>query len=368
MNALAAKLTYNPDHAAPPGQLIQEYLETLDISARELARRCGRSGKLVAEIVSGKAPVEPETALQLERVLGLPATIWINMEAAYQLNAARQAEKKNLAVSYDWAKSFPLKELADRSLISRHQDRASQVQDLLTFFGVGSVKACEERIQDLLAVDYRTSPTFSNSVEALAAWLRIGEREALGCDAAEYNRDHFLMALKEIRHLTTGTLDKTLPTIKQKCAEAGVVFVLEQPLSKVRVSGISRWLSPRKALIQQTFRYKSDDHFWFTFFHECAHLLLHSRKSIFIDMTQGPGSADPKQEAEANVWASEFLIPHKQMKKFLSGFKGDEDAVVKFAADCGVAPGIVVGQLQHRKAIGFNALNHLKVRYEFKSE
>ena len=64
MNALAAKLNYNPDHAAPPGQLIQEYLETLDISARELARRCGRSGKLVAEIVSGKAPVEPETALK----------------------------------------------------------------------------------------------------------------------------------------------------------------------------------------------------------------------------------------------------------------------------------------------------------------
>lgn len=365
MNAPTSKLNYTPDYAAPPGKLIQEYLEALDISARELARRCGRSGKLVAEIVSGKAPVEPGTALQLERVLGLPATVWMNMEAAYQLNAARQAERRDLAVSYDWAKSFPLKELADRSLISREADRASQVQDLLSFFGVGSVKACEERIQDLLAVDYRTSPTYSNSIESLAAWLRIGEREALECDAADYNRDQFLVVLKEIRDLTSLTLDTTLPTIKQKCAEAGVVFVLEQPLSKVRVSGISRWLSPRKALIQQTFRYKSDDHFWFTFFHECAHLLLHSRKSIFIDMAKGPGSADPKQEAEANVWASEFLIPHKAMKKFLSGFTGDEDEVVRFAAECGVAPGIVIGQLQHRKAIGFNALNHLKVRYEF---
>jgi len=110
----------------------------------------------------------------------------------------------------------------------------------------------------------------------------------------------------------------------------------------------------------------SDDHFWFTFFHECAHLLLHSRKAVFIDMTKGPGTGDPKQEAEANVWAADFLIPTADMRKFIAGFAGSADEVRKFATKCGIAPGIVVGQLQHSGVIGFGGpLNKLRTFYRW---
>lgn len=358
-----SELQYRPDHAAPPGDLIQEYLDTLQISARELARRCGRSGKLMAEIVAGKAPVEPETALQLQRVLGLPASIWSNMEAGYQLHLARREDRRTLAESYDWARSFPVKELVERGHIARQTDRSALVEGLLTFFGVGSVKACEDRIQDLLVADFRTSASFASSQEALAAWLRVGERTALDRDTSDYDRESFLGVLREIRGLTPETLDTAGPKLIEKCAGAGVVFVLEKPFPKVRASGVSRWLTPRKALIQQSMRHMADDHFWFTFFHECAHLLLHSRKAIFIDVAKGPGSADPRQEAEANAWAADFLVPGNALKSFVRTFRGGEAEVLRFAADCGVAPGIVVGQLQHRAVLPFNALNHLKVRY-----
>jgi HTH-type transcriptional regulator / antitoxin HigA len=365
MNITSKRLAYTPDHAAPPGDLIQEYLEHLGISARELARRCGRSGKLMAEITAGKAPIEPETALQLERVLDVPAATWINMEAAYQLHQARGLEEEALAECYKWASAFPLRDLAERKLIERPTAKAAQVREVLKFFGVGSVKACEDRMEELLEVDFRTSTTFSNDTLALAAWLRIGEKRAAEIETVDYDRDVFLRSLREIRELTLAPIDEALPELEKKCAASGVAFVLEKPLPKVRASGISRWLSPRKALIQQTLRHKSDDHFWFTFFHECAHIVLHSRKEIFIDMVKGPGSAAPKQEAEANAWAADFAVPSAAMRTFVKTFKGTEDEVRRFAATQRIAPGIVVGQLQHAQVIGFAALNGLKARYEW---
>ncbi|RAZ92862.1 addiction module antidote protein, HigA family [Mesorhizobium hawassense] len=360
--------TFQPDHSTPPGDLIQEYLDELGISARELARRCGRSGKLISEIIAGKAPVEPETALQLERVLEVSASVWMNMEAAYRLHVARASEDQSLAVSYEWAKVFPIKELAERRCLQKFSDHPNQVREILTFFGVGSVKACEEKIADLLQVDFRTSPKFDADRPALAAWLRIGEKRAASIEADSYDKDVFLRTLRDLRKLTCVPLDKALPEIERRCAAAGVVFVLEKALPKTRASGASRWLSPRKALIQQSARYLTGDHFWFTFFHECAHLLLHSRKEIFIDVHSGPGSANPQQEAEANLWAADFLVPSAAMKKFQETFSGDGAEVVEFASKCGIAPGIVVGQLQHNGALGHHALNHLKERLGWKSE
>jgi len=364
MNA-ARPLTYRPDYASPPGDLIQEYMEELGISARELARRCGRSGKLMAEIASGKAPVEPETALQLERVLGVSADVWMNMEASYQLHQARAAENAELDGFHNWANQFPLKDLCERNYLERPVAKHAQVQALLRFFGVGSVKACEERISDLLAIHYRTSEAFSNDTLSLAAWIRIGEKKAAEIESADYDRDAFLGVLAEIRSLSALGLEEALPQLQAKCASAGVVFVLEPPLPKTRASGVSRWLSPKTALIQQSLRHKSDDHFWFTFFHECAHILLHSRKEIFIDMMKGPGSADPKQEAEANAWASDFLVPTSAMRAFVRTFAGSEAEVVRFADSLGIAPGIVVGQLQFSKVIGFSKLNKLRRYYEW---
>src|ERR1700740_2818525 len=83
---------YKPDYVPPPGKTLEEFIEARDLSARELARRCGRSAKLVVEIIAGKAPIEPETAMQLERVLGMDASVWLNMEAAYRLYLARAEE------------------------------------------------------------------------------------------------------------------------------------------------------------------------------------------------------------------------------------------------------------------------------------
>ena len=110
-----------------------------------------------------------------------------------------------------------------------------------------------------------------------------------------------------------------------------------------------------------------NDHFWFTFFHEAAHILLHSRKAVFLD-GKGYGNADPAQEEEANDWAANFLVPKGDLARFISGFGGSPEEVKRFAASQGIAPGIVVGQLQKRGIIAYSQMNRLKDNYQWADE
>lgn len=361
---MTQKLLFKPNYGVRPGALIEEYLGHLDISARELARRCGRSAKLISEIVSGKAPLEPGTALQLERVLQVDAAVWLGMESLWRLHLARQDETAQLQTLSAWADRFPIQELKGRDLIGHWQDRAGLVRELLRFFGVGGKDAFEAKFEDLLVCDYRHSPSFLSEPEAVASWLRVGELRAEKIETQPFSRKKFLSALQDLRSLTTEPIDSILQTIVDRSAACGVVFILEKSFGRVALSGVSRWLSPDKALIQQTFRHLSDDHFWFTFFHECAHILLHSRKTVFID-APGDGNADPEKEAEANEWASNFLIPEAALTRFITRSNLTEAEIRAFAEEQGISAGIVVGQLQHRKVLQFSQMNRLKTRYKW---
>ena len=361
---MAEVFSYLPNHDVPPGELLQDYLEEQGMSARELARRCGRSAKLMAEIISGKAPIEPDTALQLERVLGMDAVMWLTMEARYRLALAKSREETHLAQERAWAAAFPLKELVRRGHLKPATTDGDSVRQLLVFFGVASVSACREHFAELANVSYRHSPSFASEETALLTWLRLGQKagEALRCD--NYDRSRFLEALRAARSLTQAPVEDALPQLEMLCSSAGVAFVLVRPFKGVALSGISRWLTPRKALIQQSLRHKANDHFWFTFFHEAAHLLLHSRKSMFLDESNY-GSAEPTEEREANEWASNFLVPANDLRAFIASFGGTAQEVKDFALVQGIAPGIVVGQLQKREVIGYNELNKLKVSLQW---
>jgi addiction module HigA family antidote len=197
---------YRPDFAPSPGELLEEQLEVLDISARELARRCGRSAKLISEIISGKAALEPETALQLERVLDIDANILLNMEAEYRLRLAREEDTNQLARDVSWAKSFPLKELQKKGSIDSPRDNADAVRKLLQFFGLASAEACREYFATL-AISYRHSPSFSSDQNVLVSWIRLGELAAEKIACQEYDRSAFLDALRKIRTLTTKRIE-----------------------------------------------------------------------------------------------------------------------------------------------------------------
>ncbi|MEH2075144.1 MAG: ImmA/IrrE family metallo-endopeptidase [Nostoc sp.] len=118
-----------------------------------------------------------------------------------------------------------------------------------------------------------------------------------------------------------------------------------------------------KALIQLSLYGKTNDRFWFNFFHEAAHILLHDKENIFLDEWNSGESLKSEQEGEADKWSREFLIP-PEYEGELAKLKYETD-VIDFAERIGIHPGIVVGRLQHDRLIDPSWMNNLKVSLHF---
>lgn len=353
---------YQPDYAVHPGEILEETLEARGMKKRDLAEKCGLNVKTMSQIINGKASITPETALQLERVLGISANIWSNLNTSYRLFKAKLTARKEFSKHEEWLKQLPIAQLTRRGIIQHKNDPVEIIEQLLDFFGVGSIATWQERIEHT-QVAFRRSPSFQSSPGSVATWLRIGELRAQDVDCSPYNKFKFLKALREIRGLTCEDPAVFAPKMKRLCAGAGIALVFVSELPKTHLSGATQWIDKDKALIMLSLRYKSDDHFWFSFFHEAGHILHHSKKSIFID--EEKMELNEKEEG-ANQFASDMLISNKMYSSFVTNRKYETaTGIWDFAQQAGIAPGIVVGRLQHDSIIPFrSSFNRLKSRFK----
>ncbi len=349
---------YAPDFVSPPGETVEETLAAIGMSQAELAERTGRPKKTINEIIQGKTAITPETALQLERVLGVPASFWNERERQYRACLAQQEETRQLEGQVDWLRTFPIKEMIAWSWIKEYDEKTWQLRELLQFFGIASPQQWHAA-----TASFRKSPAFEVDEMALAAWLRRGEQEAEDIACAPYDAQHFKTALVAARTLTVEEPAVFVPQLRQMCAECGVAVVFVRALPRTRVSGATRWLKPDKALIQLSLRYKTNDHLWFTFFHEAGHIVKHGKRDVFIDLDDG---GEDKKEAEADAFAADMLIPPDAWRSFVETRDYRSKAgITTFADEIGIAPGIVVGRLQHEKRIPHRNCNELKVSFRW---
>jgi HTH-type transcriptional regulator / antitoxin HigA len=345
---------YEPDFVSAPGATLEEMLSERCMTQADLAERTGRTPKTINEIIQGKSPITPETALRLERVLGVPSDFWNNREAHYRAFLAKQEEQRRLKKRKFWLRELPLKDMIKMGYIESHSDHVEQGRAILNFFAVAS--------PDLITVNcpaaFRKSTRYQTNQLSLAAWLRRGEIIGQEIVTLPYNAVRFKSVLKNVRELTLKEPAVFQSELINTCASAGVAIVLLPELKGCRVSGAARWLTPAKPLIQLSFRYKSEDQFWFTFFHEAGHILLHSKKETFIDEAMGQTS---DQEQEADDFAANQLIPIDRYQSFVDAGNFTESAINNFAAGVHIAPSIVLGRLQHDNYVPHKThLNSLK--------
>lgn len=354
---------YLPRKVTPPGETLVEMLDERGMTQAELATRTGRPLKTINEIIKGKTAITPETALQLERVLGLSADFWSVREQRYQDWKARQQEAVNLLKEVDWLKELPLKDMIRRRWVDGVSDKVGQMLACLRFFAVASVSAWREQCERPLAV-YRASAKVEKKIGAMAAWLRKGELDAEALLCRPFDKEGFKRTLEEVRGLTQkGDPAVFVPELVRLCASAGVAVAFVPAPKGCPASGATKWLTSDKALLMLSLRHKTNDHLWFTFFHEAGHLLLHGKKMLFLE---GNG-LDGEAEKEADKFARDFLIPPGQMPQKPRG-AWSEKAVREAAARLGIAPGILVGRLQKEKSLPWTHLNALKVSYTWSEE
>lgn len=331
-----------------PGDTILETIEFLKMTQAELAERIGKTPAKVNDLISGKAPITVNTAMQLEKVLGIDMQFWLNREMHYREKLARIEQEEFLEQCIDWVKEQPIKELQKFGYLKPGKVGTEMVGECLQFYGVASPSQWQNiYVNSYSDASFRKSSAHMTLLSSMAAWLRIGELKLRKEQLPDYNKESFKSILAELKSIVETQPEDFAMQLKTKCALAGVAIIYSSSLPKAPISGAARWIGGTP-VIQITDRYKTNDQFWFTFYHEAGHILLHGKKDIFIEDLDGVEN-DQKKETEANDFARDWLLPDS----FLDLVTGeiDERLVRKIARNYLTHPGIVVGRLQNLKIV-----------------
>lgn len=357
-----ASLPFQPDWASPPGHTISDILEERGINQEQFGERIGVTKDYASGLLDGRHPITREVAGLLSDALGASVDFWVTRERHYRELAAKQAAQK-AEDGASWLQEIPYSDMAKFGWVPQARAINEKVANCLGFFGVPTISAWRQQYDGVLqAVAFRTSMTFEPMPGAVAAWLRQGTLEAEAIECAQWDQRGFAQALSDIRPLTRKKDPaQFIPQLQAICARYGVAVVIARAPSGCRASGATKFVSSSKALLLLSFRYLSDDHFWFTFFHEAGHLILHNDKALFLE---GDGMDTTQEEAEANAFSASILVPEDKVP-LIENVKLNAHEIIRMARVLGVSPGIVVGQLQHRGRLRRNQLNSLKRKFSW---
>lgn len=335
---------------SPPGDTLLETMEAKGIKQPELALRMNRPLKTINEIIKGKAAITPETALQLQRVLGVPASFWLERERNHQLAITEIKEAKALLEAKDWVAQFPLKEMKKLGWIDYSESTIDKVNSLLTYFSVADKNAFNNYYnQSTYKIAFRLSTKHNKNPYAVAAWLRQGELQASAVKAPAYNAKLFKTALEEIKELMAQQQEAFFHQLQEICLNAGVKVVHTPCLPKAPACGSTRWVHD-SPVVQLTNRYKRNDIFWFTFFHEAGHILLHGKKDVFIEGLEYT-EAGKEKEKEADDFAVKWTLTSQQEKEVLASPSLTVEAIENFAKKFTTLPALIIGRLAKKGKI-----------------
>lgn len=359
---MATEQKLHSDLAVPPGEYLEEVIDELGMTKDELARRMGRPAPKLSAIFKGTKAITPDTAMQLEKVVGVPAHIWLGLEAEYRLALAQKAEKDQLTREVKLLTPFCYPELAKLGFVKKLSVRRDKVRELQRFFGVASLDSVLEVRRYQAAFRVGKAGAAPTRPHAVASWLRMGELRAREIPCKPFDRAKLESSLDKIRAMTLMKPEEFQAPLIRLLAECGVALVIAPHFPGTKAYGATFWLGRDKAVLMLTIRGHWADIFWFSLFHELGHLLLHDRRETFIEDGNAPPDLE-EQEREANAFAADQLIPPAVYERFVK--RGDfyPESIARFARELGIDPGIVVGRLQHDGLLRPNWGNKLRTRY-----
>lgn len=349
-----------------PGDTIQEHIDAIGMSQAELAERLGRSIPKLNELIKGKAPITKETATKLEYVLGVPASFWLNLERQYQDELLEIEQMEELEQWKEWVSGFPLLAMKKLGLIPDTRDKAEIAGSLLKFFRVASpVQWSDIYVGSSLA--FKIELRHTAEPQAISVWLRLGELQAEHLQVSAFDKKALRNQLDAFKEIAFTHPADWLEQLQALCASCGVALVYTPGIAKAPIYGATRWIKGNSMpLIQITDRQKDYNAFWFTFYHELAHILYHGKKDIFIEGLDSI-SPDQEKEEEANAFGSRMLLSDKERNELFEYISYDKELVLQLSQKFRKHPGIIVAQIQrvHQHLYKDISLNSLKAKVIF---
>jgi len=347
---------FQPNWASTPGDTIADILKDRQLTLPMFAKKMNSTIDHVRELLHGYVSITEEIAQKLEKVLGASVEFWLKRESQYRdsVYRLRNVEEEK------WLKELPLKDMIKFGWL---RESKNQVKECLDYFNVPDVWTWRRKYSEVTAITaFRKSSAIQSRSASVATWLRQGEIQSNLIDCKPWDPILFKETLLKIRPLTKKKNPKDfIPELTKKCAECGVALVIVKTPSGCSASGATKFITKDRTLILLSFRYLTDDHFWFTFFHEAGHLLLHGDRTLFIEDEDKSGKIN-KEEEDANNFSAELLIP-KEFQQRLKRMRVNKRSLMDIAMDTDVSLGIIVGQLQHMGMIEYNHWNSFKRKY-----
>jgi len=343
---------YKPDVVFHPATTLKEKLDEMGMSIKEFALRTEKPEKTIIAVLKEESSLTPEMAILFEKVTKIPAKFWIKKQARYNEYVARLKQEESIQASEDWAKEFPYAEMVKLGWVEPTRKANEKVVNLLDYFSVASHQGWKNLYvnADLKVAAY-TSLKHTHQAHAISAWLRQGELQAKEFKTPEIDIKKLKKSIPAMRQLMVEQPADFFKQLQNLCLQAGVVLLYTPKLPKVPLSGSTRWLN-NTPLIQLTARYKRNDNFWFTFFHELGHIILHGKKYISLENVDF-AAADKEKEDEANEFAVKYTFTHEQEKELLANRPILEDDIINYAKKFNTHPAIIIGRLQHDEIIDY---------------
>ena len=350
-----------PAESFLPGEYIAEELEARGWTQTDLAEILGRPLRLVNELIKGKRSITPETARGLAQAFGTSAELWMNLESAYQLSRVASPDDavQRRSRLYDKA---PIKEMVRRGWLASSSSIEAMEQQVIAFYGLKSLDATPQ-----LAVAARAKMAGPRWTSAQIAWFHRARQVAKAVHVAPYSAKRLNEIAQQLQALLLSPED--IRNAARVLADGGIRLVVVEDLPGTKIDGACLWLDKSSPVVALSLRYDRIDSVWFTLWHELGHVSKGpADTSLDVDLIGGRGADDarPENEQAADRYACEHLVPTAQLDDWILRTEPlyARIKIEAFAARIKVHPGIVLGQLKHRKIIDWPVLAglHAKVR------
>ena len=345
-----------------PGEYLQDKLNINGMSRKELALRTNVTEKHICTILKCDKGISPAFARKLGYVFDTP-TYWMNLQAEYDAEQLKLQEENNISEE-EISLLKPLHDITtyfiDRGYIHNNCGDASKIIQLREFLQISDLTQIPKITYNAA---YRAQLTTNVKLDpyVLFAWQRMCEKETESIlTSKSIDRDLLRSSIPQIKQAMFGNINKGIEELQNILAECGISFQVVKNFRGAPVQGFIKETIDGRLILCLTIRGKRADRFWFTLFHEIAHILNGDYKTRFVDFDSVQGKA----EQLADQYACDTLISPEKYKSFiLSRDCTSWERIQAFAEANEIQPFVVLGRLQNDGYLEWTDYPNEVVRY-----
>ncbi len=346
-----------------PGYYIADIIEDMEISQAEFAARLGTTAKTLSQLLNGQANISNDLAKKLSVMMGTSAEVWQRLQNTYDQKLIEIQQAKDFDAQKEVMKQIDYRYFVDIVGLPKTKIIEEKIVYLCSFFKVSDLRIM---LRPDFLVNFRSGTSDSSEKKVInsRAWIQTAMNMAKAIETEPYDAQKLKAYLPELRSMTVQDPGVFLPRMREIFAECGVAFVLLPHLKNSGVNGAVKWVNNERVVLAMNNRGLDADKFWFSLFHEIKHVFQQKIKTVFISSSvEEMVDYNNALEDEADRFASNYLIPPNELRRFAPTKYTSDNEIVEFAKSIGIHPGIVAGRLQHDKIIPQSRCSKLKEKY-----